>query len=188
MLDTIKRINRTNTTNKSNISKKSNKKILLSLVLLFVTITIAVPAIITIITHQPIKDDYFTSDDTKTTITLTPDDSSNTSNLVNTHLVYSYDDADNVSSLKTYFEYSDEDAARAALESSKDQIEFKGAILEGKYVIVTADESQYKGLTASDIKQQADAIKRFQEGNNTSKHSSEDSLETTESKESAEDN
>lgn len=129
--------------------------------------TAVVILIITVLTtHPTIQDDYFISDDTKTTISLTPSASeSSTSSLVQTHFVYTYDGED-VSGLKTYFEYPDEESAKAAFESAKDQPEFKGAIIEGKYIVVTADESQFKGLTASDIKQQADALQKFQDSQN----------------------
>ena len=64
--------------------------------------------------------------------------------------------------MKTYFEYTDADAAKNAYESLKNQPEFKNSELKDKYIIITSDESQYKGLTASDVRQQADAIRAYQ--------------------------
>lgn len=114
------------------------------------------------ISHRPIiNDEFFVSDNTKTTITISsasPDSSSSHQ----TRVVYEYD-GENVISMKTYFEYQDADAAKNAYESLKDLPEFKNAELNDKYIIVTADESQYKGLTASDVRQQADALKSLQE-------------------------
>ena len=146
-------------TKKSSLSKTA----ITSLLVLIASIFIAVVVFIFLSFNHPIiEENYFTSDDTKTTITLTPDNSSNTSNLINTHLVYTYDKDNSVSSLKTYFEYSDAETAKTAYESSKDQPEFKNAELKDKFIIVTADENQYKGLTANDVHQQADALKSFQ--------------------------
>lgn len=134
------------------------------------TVIIAIIFTVTLLSHSTLDEDFFVSDDTKTTISLTPDDSkSNSSPLVGTRLVYTYD-GDNVSGLKTYFEYPDEETAKTTFESVKDQPEFQGAVTEGKYIVVTADESQYKGLTAFDVKQQADALKSFEE----SKHPQDD--------------
>lgn len=126
--------------------------------LLIITIVIIVAA-----SHQPIiNDDFFISDDTKTTIDISPTNNNAISDH-QTRTVYEYDDNDNVISMKTYFEYADEAAASTAYASLKDQPEFKNSELKGKYIIVTADESQFKGLTASDIRQQAEAIRAYQQ-------------------------
>ena len=135
--------------------------------LLIIIIVIIVAA-----SHQPIiNDDFFISDDTKTTIDISSTGGDSTSDH-QTRTVYEYDGNDNVISMKTYFEYSDADAAATAYASLKDQFEFKSSTLQGKYIIVTADESQFKGLTASDIRQQAEAIRAYQAQQNSS--SSED--------------
>ena len=81
--------------------------------------------------------------------------------LVKTFFIYTYD-GDNVSGLKTYFEYTDEESAKKAYELRKDQPEFKGAVVEGKYIVVTADSDQFKGLTADDVRQQTEAIEQYQ--------------------------
>ncbi len=113
--------------------------------------------------NQPtVTDDFFVSDDTKTTIDISSTDKNTTSDH-QTRTVYEYDDNDNVISMKTYFEYADEAASSTAYASLKDQPEFKNSELKGKYIIVTADESQFKGLTASDIRQQAEAIRAYQQ-------------------------
>ena len=136
----------------------------LSGIIFLAIITAVIVVIVLTLTNRPVvNEEYFTNDDTKTTISLTPNTSeSNNTALVQTHFVYTYD-GDDVSGLKTYFEYSDEESARTTLESIKNQPEFKGATIEGKYIVVSADESQYKGLTKLDIKQQADALKSLQD-------------------------
>lgn len=146
---------------KSAASSKTFRRIIVPIAAVCVAIIVFIVA--TVFNQPTIEENYFVSDDTKTAISLKPtSDEAGTTSLVQTHLVYTYD-GENVSGLKTYFEYPDAAAAKSALESLKDQPEFKGATVEGKYIVVTADESQYKGLTASDIKQQADALKAFQE-------------------------
>lgn len=126
-------------------------------------LSIIIIVIAVVISSQPnINDDFFVSDDTKTTIEIAPTGESTTLDH-QTHTVYEYDDAENVISMKTYFEYSDADAAKTAYATLKDQPEFTNSTLQDKYIIITADESQFKGLTASDIRQQAAAIKAYQD-------------------------
>ena len=119
-------------------------------------------ATLSLLNQPTVTDDFFVSDDTKTTIDISSTDKDTTSDH-QTHTVYGYDDNNNVISMKTYFEYADEAAASTAYASLKDQPEFKNSELKGKYIIVTADESQFKGLTASDIRQQAEAIRTYQQ-------------------------
>lgn len=129
-----------------------------------VSIGVIVWAAISFLNKPAVSEETFATNDVQSTISLTPtsSDQSTGSTLVETHVVYQYD-GDNVVGQKTYFEYVDAEAARAAYEARKDQPEFKGAELSDKYVIVTADPNQFKGLTADDIRQQAEAIKQFQE-------------------------
>lgn len=122
-------------------------------------IAIIVVLVLPLFNRPPLDEDFFVSDNTKTVVSLDAGSSNGTTR--HTHMVYTYE-GDEVTGLKTYFEYPDEESARAAVVTLKDQPEFKGAVVEGNYVVVTADESQFKGLTASDVKQQADAIRQFQ--------------------------
>lgn len=164
---------------------KSTRKLLPIVFIASASVAIIIATIVAVVFggHPTIDDNFFTSDDTKTTISLTPSsDDTKTTSLTKTYLVYDYDDSDNVISMKTYFEYPDEDSAKTAYEATKDQPEFQGAEIQGKYIIVTADESQYKGLTAYDIKQQADALKAFEE----SQHPTTDKSSDSESEESEE--
>lgn len=100
----------------------------------------------------------FVTNDTQTTITIEPTDDGSTSQ---TRTVYEYDGDNNVTSMKTYFEYADKEAAKAAYELIKDQPEFKGAEVIDKYIVVTADPNSFKGLTADDIRQQAENLERY---------------------------
>ncbi len=142
---------------------KNNKNLIycLGAVVAIVVIAVIAWAVTPLLNRPELGENFFVSDETKTTISLTPSESS-TSAVHETHIVYEYDDDNNVISMKTYFEYPDAETAEIAYESLKNQPEFKGAELKDNFIIVTADESQFKGLTASDIRQQADAIRAFQ--------------------------
>ncbi len=149
-------------TNKSTHKKTNKITPYLVCVVIFVIVAAGIAAVLYFINRRPADEDFFVSDDTKTTISLpvSSSDSTGDSSHVQTRFVYEYD-GDNVVGLKTYFEYTDEEAARVALEARKSLPEFKNAVLEGKYIVVTADADQFKGLTASDVRQQADAINQF---------------------------
>ena len=142
---------------------KLNKDIIYCACAILAVVVIALIAwATTLLFSQPeLSEEFFVSDDTKTTISL-KSSNSNTSSNHETHVVYDYDNDNNVISMKTYFDYKDAESAAAAYESLKNQPEFKGAELKDNFIIVTADESQYKGLTASDIRQQAEAIRAYQ--------------------------
>ena len=102
---------------------------------------------------------YFVTDDTKSVLNLESDNPNSTRQ---THIVYEYD-GDNVSAIKTYFEYPDEAAAAASIESLKKQPEFEKSKVEldGKYIVVSANPDSFKGLTVDDVKQQVKAIEDF---------------------------
>ena len=144
---------------------KFNKEQIIQIGLIFGLLLFVAGAtvlILNIFRHPEINDEYFVSDDTKSVISMDVGDSTTASgDLVKTFFVYTYD-GDNVSGLKTYFEYTDEESAKKAYELRKDQPEFKGAVVEGKYIVVTADSDQFKGLTADDIRQQTEAIEQYQ--------------------------
>lgn len=148
-------------TNNKARKRKFNKKTIQNICVFSSAIAvIAIMAILLNMFRQPIvNDEYFVSDDTKEVVSLNASGNSSSSR---TFIVYSYS-GEEVTGLKTYFEYEDEESAKAALQLLKDQPEFKNAELEGKYIVVTADESQFKGLTASDVKQQNEALKKFQQ-------------------------
>ena len=108
------------------------------------------------------EDTTFATNDNQATITVEPTDDNSGSGISHTRTVYEFD-GDNVVGMKTYFEYSDNDAAKAAYEVIKDQPEFKGAEVIDKYIVVTADPSRFKGLTVDDIRQQSENLKRYYE-------------------------
>jgi secreted protein with Ig-like and vWFA domain len=139
------------------VTRRHKKAFYVSCAVAVLALAAAISATIIQSIPQPITEDYFVSDDTKTVIPLT-------TNGNNTYLVYTHD-GDIVTGLKTYFKYADQETAKNTFEVAKDQPELKNASLNGQYIVVTADESQYKGLTVSDIKQQTEALHLFQNTN-----------------------
>jgi uncharacterized membrane protein YvbJ len=133
-----------------------------------VFIGVIIWAFATFLNKPALDENFFVSNDNKSTISLTPEQSDPNTNKshVQTYIVYDFD-GDNVSGLKTYFEYTDEEAAAIAFEENKDQPEFKNSELDGKFIVVTAEEDQYKGLTASDVRQQEAALERLQKSQQT---------------------
>ena len=159
-----KKIGRERIKHKKTERTKSNKGLLLGVICLGCVAVVAIVAVIIIkLTPPTLDEEFFVSDDTKTTITLTPDsDTAKTNELsvVKSHVVYDYN-GDNVVGMKTYFEYKSEHAAEQNLEMIKSQPQYSKVELNGNYIIATSKEDQFKGLTASDIKQQAEAMEIY---------------------------
>ena len=150
----------------ASLDTKKLQTILNVLGVITVCLLVAIIAVLAIqrLQPQPLSEDYFVSDDTKSVIGMTASGSTSDPTHVQTFVVYTYD-GDTVTGLKTYFEYTDEDAAATAIEARKSQPEFENAELNGKYIVVTAKPESFEGLTASDVKQQEEAIRQFQAEN-----------------------
>ena len=84
---------------------------------------------------------------------------------IRTHMVYEYS-GDEITGLKSYFEYADANAAKAAYDQMAAAGEsLEGAELNGKYIVVTAGEDEYEGMTASDVKQQIEFMEMLKNMN-----------------------
>lgn len=124
-----------------------------------------------------LNDAYFQSDGTKYVLTLESDEMSfddEEYTPLKTHLVYTYS-GDEITGLMGYYEYENDDAAKAAynylLESQSD--DYKSISLDGKYVVIEADESEYEDLTAEDVKQQIEFMEMMRNMNTDSSESTE---------------
>lgn len=117
-----------------------------------------------------INDSYFVSDDTKYVLTIDSDETATDSEEyvpLKTHLVYTYS-GDEITGLKAYYEYADADAAKAAAEyfqANNEESAYKSIANDGKYVILEANESEYEGVTASDVKQQIEFMEMLKNMN-----------------------
>ena len=138
---------------------KNNKNMIIGICAAAVVIVIVVVVAIILATRgggsQGLSDSYFVSDGTKYVLTLDSEESEDEHPPLKTHLVYTYS-GDEITGLKAYAEYADEKTAEAALAYYKDAYHdsYKDISLNGKYIVLTANETEYEGVTASDVKQQ----------------------------------
>ena len=136
-------------------AKKDNKNIIIGACVAIVAVAIIVIAIVFGVNGKPaLNDAYFVSDNTKYVLTLDSEDTEDETAPVKTHIVYFYSD-DEVTGAKYYYEFKDADSAKAALETIQNSLEdANAASVDGKYIIIVADESEYKDVTASEVKEQ----------------------------------
>ena len=168
-------------------TKENKKNLIIGLCIAAAVILLIVVTILLVLrNNQTLNDSYFVSDDTKYVLTLNTEDVSMDDeqyNPIKTHLVYTYS-GDNITGLKAYYEYKDNDTAKLAADYLKESYveeEAKNQIsIDGKYVIFTASEEEYKDLTASDVKQQIELmelIKNMGNGDETEEEIVEDTVE-----------
>ena len=143
---------------------KIKRKTLLLCIALMVVVTGITIVLLYALTPRTVDDSYFISDESKDVITLEVDKANSaTTDLLCTHIVYIYEN-DRVKSLKTYYEYENNELASQALENIKEINKNAADVyLDNKYIVVVSQEKQYENLNPSDIKQQAEAIKAFQD-------------------------
>ena len=150
--------------NKAKRTKKDNKNmVIVGACAAVVVVVIITVAIVLAISGNKINDDYFVSDGSKYVLTLDSDDyefDEDESEYVplRTHMVYTYS-GDEITGLKTYAEYADEAAAKTAFQAMKDADEdLTNVEIVGKYLVQTATEDQYEGMTASDVKKEIELM------------------------------
>lgn len=152
--------------------KKSNKNLIIGCCIAAVVVIAAIiTAVILINRSNSINDDYFVSDGSKYVITvdsedLTLDDDETDYAPLKTHLVYTYS-GDEITGLKSYYEYENAEAASKAFDKLKEEAgdDIEEVVLNGKYVVATAKADQYEGMTASDVKQQIEFIEMLKNMN-----------------------
>lgn len=142
---------------KAKQSKKDNKNLIIGICAAIAVVAVIIITIVLVNNGSGLNDSYFVSDDTKYVLTIEADDSDDSDEYtpLKTHLVYTYD-GDTITSMKSYYEYADANTAKAAYDAMKEAggEEVEGMELNGKYIIMTAEEDVYKDLTTSDVKQQ----------------------------------
>lgn len=142
----------------ANKAKKNNKNLIIGICAAIVVVIVVVVAVILATRggSAQLNDSYFVSDDTKYVLTLETDDVDEEYAPAKTHMVYFYS-GDDVTDMKAYYEFADEAAAKAAFDYYKEAMEgeeYKDISLNGKYIVITSNESAYEDLTANDVKQQ----------------------------------
>ena len=142
---------------KAKASKKDNKNLIIGICAAVVVVAIIIIAVVLGTRGGGLNDDYFVSDGTKYVLTIESDGTEEDDEYtpLKTHLVYTYE-GDKITSMKSYYVYADADTAKAAYDAMKEAggEEAEGIELNGKYIIITAEEDVYKDLTTDDVKQQ----------------------------------
>ena len=109
---------------------------------------------------QELDESYFVSDGSKLVLTIESDPSMSSGDEqepINSHLVYSYS-GETVTDLKVYYQYENPVKAKNAYDTlhASNNGQYKDVQLNGRYVVLVAQESEYNYLKASDVKQQID--------------------------------
>lgn len=155
----------------ANQAKKSkdNKNLIIGICAAAAVVVVIILAVVLVNRNPALSDAYFVSDGTKYVLTIESD----TEELENdeytplkTHLVYTYS-GDTVTGMKTYYEYGDASSAKKAFDALKEELGDEATAMEinGKYIIITADEESYKDTTASDVKKQIDLMESLKNMN-----------------------
>ena len=138
-------------------ARKNNKNLILGICSAVVAVVVIVVVIILATTGGArVNDSFFKSDDTKYVISVDTSDSDEAYPPVKTHMVYYYSGED-ITDVKIYYEFKDAAEAKDAYDAGKEDATFsdyKKLEIDGKYVVLTAKESEYKDLKASDVKAQ----------------------------------
>ncbi len=153
---------------------KNNKKLIIGICSAFAVVVIVAIIIVLLLTKgngiggQALGDNYFVSDNSKYVFTMNADEidvEDQTYKPVKTHLVYTYSGND-ITGLKYYYEFDNADTASKAYNETADELKtiYKDVTLDGKYIVMTSNETDYEGLTAEDVKQQIEFMEMI---NNT---------------------
>lgn len=152
-------------------STKNNKNLIIGCCVAVAVIIAIIITVVVLSANKGLSDAYFVSDDSKYVLTMDADEmgfeEGEEFTPVKTHVVYTYS-GDEITSMKAYYEFADEATAKKAFDyynSADTSEEFKEVALDGKYVILTANESEYEDLTASDVKQQIEFMEMLKNMN-----------------------
>ena len=192
----------------SKAKKRSNKNLIIGICATVTVVIAVIIAIVVVNLNSGISESYFVSDDTKYVLTLDAgqlsfDDEEQEINPVKAHFVYNYS-GDEITGLTAYYEFADAETAKKALvlytqelkeaeegdeNEEGDTAGYKDASVNGKYLVLTANESQYKDITVSDVKQQIEfmeMLKQMNEQDNSNNEESKDTEEAGDTEESGE--
>ena len=126
-----------------------------------VVLLIVVVVVLFVMNRSTYNDDYFVSDGTKIVLSMDARTSGfEESEYVPpiTHVVYYYS-GDTINSVKVFYEYKDSDIAKKANEkiSMDDKYWAYSRTLNDKYIIFDMKKEEYEGLTATEIRESAEA-------------------------------
>ena len=149
------------TTAKTKVDAKSQKnnasKFALFGIGIAAVVAIIVGIVVAVKSNPTINDAYFVSDGSKYVINMDMDGESSNEGIVGMHIVYYYS-GDTVTGAKSFYEFKDEATAKAAYDELKNASdEDAGSYsLNGKYIVLAADDDTVKNLTVDEVKSQVE--------------------------------
>lgn len=140
--------------------KKLNKNLLIAILGIVVAVIVVVVLVLIRNNSAELSESWFKSDGAKLVLTIESDPSmvaENEQTPINSHLVYTYS-GETVTGLKVYYQYENPVKAQSAYEilHNSNNGQYKDVLIDGRYVILVAVDSEYEHLKASDVKQQID--------------------------------
>lgn len=150
-------------------NEKNNKNLIVGICSALAVLAVVIVVVVLVINNgNRLDDSYFKSDDAKYVLTIDSDmleaEEGEEYVPVKIHYVYTYS-GDKITGLKSYYEYADANTAKAAFEQLKSRDDSAVMEVNGKYVVMTAPESEYENDTATDVKQRIELIDMINSGN-----------------------
>lgn len=144
----------------------NNNQILMACGAVAIVVVVIVAIILATIGNREPDAAFFNSDETKYVINIDNynDDGAAEYSPIKTHMVYYYS-GDDVTDVKVYYEFEDQDKAKKAFEASKKAGEYNNTEkteVIGKFVVITNKPSTFTNLKASYIKQQIEIMESLE--------------------------
>lgn len=165
----------------------NNKKILTVGVCAIAAVAIAIIIAVIVMQKPSINNSLFTSDNTKYVLPINSDEISFDSDLTRPtqiYAIYYYQD-DTITGLKEYYLFEQESDTKAAYDYYRehDSANYKAITIDGKYLILTANESEYEGKTPEEIRQYIEYLQSVEpiESDNTEDNTFDENGEAIES-------
>ena len=141
----------------------NNKKILTVGICAIAAVVIAIIIAVIVMQKTSINNSLFTSDNTKYVVPISSDEISFDSDLTRPtqiYAIYYYQD-DTITDLKEYYVFEQDSDVKAAYDyfNEHDSANYKAITIDGKYLILTANESEYENKTPEEIRQYIEFLK-----------------------------
>lgn len=144
----------------SKARKNNNNRLLIGVFGVLLVLIIVAVTIIVILGNRPNPNgdmNFFETDDTKYVVAIDYNEGNELSP-VKSYDVYYHDDGNEITGHESYYEFVDEETARAAFpdyeKMKAEDVDFIGDVkLDGKYIIMIATPRQYEGLTLEFVKE-----------------------------------
>ena len=152
--------------------KGSNKNTIIGIIVGILVVAAVCVGIFFLVKNQSsVSTNYFVTDDTKYVLELEGNMiamESEDNVPVKYYQVFTYSD-ETVTGMKIYYEYKDHAAAEAAYEEISrvygENEEVAEIVVDGKYVVLTAAESEYSEMSVEEVKQYIDFMQAMSEFN-----------------------